>query len=162
MSETLPAAHADAVRTLTRHLDGLAEPWALTGSTSFALQGVPVEPDDVDVQTTEAGARAAETLLGEAVTEPVERVESERIRSSLGAARVGGVTVELIGGVEKRRAEGSWTEPPPIGELRRTVALGDCIVPVLPLAYEARAYERLGRKERAALLREHAEYTSDT
>ena len=97
----------------------------MTGSTSFALQGVPVEPDDIDVRTTEAGARAAETLLSEAVTEPVERVESERIRSSLGAARVDGVTVELIGGVEKHHADGSWTEPPPIGELRRTVALGD-------------------------------------
>ncbi len=158
MSATLPATHADAVRTLARQLDGLGEPWALTGSTSFALQGVLIKPDDVDVQTTAAGARAAETLLGGAVTEPVERVESERIRSSLGAARIGGVTVELIGGVEKRRADGSWTEPPPIGELRRTVALGDHTVPVLPLAYEARAYDRLGREERAALLREHAEY----
>lgn len=25
--------------------------WALTGSLSFALRGVPLEPDDVDVQT---------------------------------------------------------------------------------------------------------------
>lgn len=160
MSERLPAAHADAARALTRQLARLGEPWALTGSTSFALQGVPVEPDDIDVQTTEAGARAAETLLGEAVTEAVERVESERIRSSLGAARIGGVSVELIGGVKKRRADGSWTDPPPIGELRRTVALGEHTVPVLPLAYEARAYDRLDREERAVLLRERAEYHS--
>lgn len=128
----------------------------MIGSTNSVLQGVPVEPDDVDIQTTEAETRAAETLFGEAVTEPVERVGSERIRSSLGAARVGGVTVELIGGIERRRADGSWTEPPPIGDPRQTVALEDRTVPVLPLVYEARAYERLGKKERAGLFREHA------
>jgi hypothetical protein len=152
----LSSAHADAVVELVKIIDGLAEPWALTGSASFALQGVPVDPDDIDLQTTEAGARAVESRLGGAVTEPVECVESEEIRSYLGAARIAGVTVEVMGALQKRRADGNWTEPAPIVDLRRTVALGDVTVPVLSLAYEARAYERLGRTERAALLREHA------
>jgi hypothetical protein len=54
----------DGLRVAAVHaLDGLD--WALTGSTSFALRGVPVEPDDVDVRTTERGAyeaRACERL----------------------------------------------------------------------------------------------------
>ena len=32
--------------------------WVLTGSLAFALQGLPVEPRDVDVQTDQVGALA--------------------------------------------------------------------------------------------------------
>lgn len=74
----LSSAHTNAVVELVKIIDGLAGPWALTGSASFALQGVPVDPDDIGLQTTEAGARAVESRVGGAVTDPVECVGSRR------------------------------------------------------------------------------------
>ncbi|ERG88980.1 MAG: hypothetical protein J07HX5_01130 [halophilic archaeon J07HX5] len=161
MSDPLPPAHADAVSTLATALTDLTEPWALTGSTSFALQGIPVEPTDIDLQTTEAGARAVEARWNEAVTDPVSYVESDQVRSYFGAISLCGVAVEVMGALQKRDADGRWTEPPAIGELRQRVTVAGTSVPVLPLAYEANAYEQLGRTSRAALLRTHAHQRSE-
>lgn len=141
-----------------RLVETLADPpleWALTGSTSFALQGVPVEPNDVDVQTTESGAYEIEQRLAEHVVEPVSFQSSAGIRSHFGTLSIDGVTVEIMGAVQKRLADGTWEPPVDIEAHRQFVHFRDDHVPVLALGYEARAYEQLGRTERAQLLRDY-------
>lgn len=150
----LPEPHASVVRRLVDDLDGVT--WALTGSTSFALQGVPVDPDDVDVQTTAHGAYEIEARFADSVVEPVTRSSDDGIRSHFGVLSVDGLRVEVMGGLQKR-AGGAWEPPTDVTDHREYVTLGDRRVPVLSLAYEADAYERLGRTERAALLRDHAD-----
>ncbi len=61
-----------------------------------------------------------------------------------------------MGGVQRRAPRGEWESPVAVREHRRVVDFRDRAVPVLSLSYEARAYERLGRTERAATLRAHA------
>lgn len=153
--DRLTDRHAAA---LERFLAGVPDvDWALTGSTSFALQGVPLEPDDVDVQADAAGVRAMEDAFSEHVTDPVEFVESDRMRSYLGALELAGVEVELVGDLRKRDDEDEWEPPVDVTDHREFVAWRGYEVPVLSLDYEAEAYERLGRGERAALLREHVD-----
>lgn len=151
----LDGRYRAAIGTLATELDD-DEPWALTGSASFALQGVPVEPNDIDVQTTEAGAYAIESAFADRVVEPVSFSAADRITSHFGALELGGVRVEVMGAVRKRRPDGTWEPPVDVREHRRFVDLDGRSVPVLSLQYEAAAYERLGRDERAALLSEHA------
>jgi hypothetical protein len=143
---------------LERFLEGVPDvDWALTGSTSFALQSVPVEPDDVDVQTDGAGVRAIEESFSDAVAESIEYGDSDRMRSYLGALELEAVEVELVGELRKRDADGGWDKPVDVIDHREYIDWRDYEVPVLSLEYEATAYERLGREERAALLREHAD-----
>jgi hypothetical protein len=149
--------HLAAVETLSETLGDRGVTWALTGSASFALRGVPVEPDDVDVQTTEAGAYEIEAAFEERVVDPVSFSESEAIRSHFGALELDGVRVEIMGALQKRRPDGTWEPPVDVATHRTVVDVGGTAVPVLSLDYEAEAYERLGRTERAALLREHAD-----
>ncbi|MFC4438183.1 MULTISPECIES: nucleotidyltransferase domain-containing protein [Natrialbaceae] len=143
------------VKTLATALDDV--PWALTGSTSFALQGVPLTPNDVDVQTTEDGAYEIERRFAAQVVEPVSFAESASIRSHFGALEQDGVRVEIMGDVRKRRDGGTWGSPIELAEHHEFVTVDGVRVPVLSLEYEADAYEKLGRTERAALLREHAD-----
>ncbi len=150
---SLPDTHAAVVRRLVDRLDGVR--WALTGSTSFALQGVPVDPDDVDVQTTADDAYEVEARFADRVVDPVTRSSGDGIRSQFGVLSIEGVEVEVMGGLQKR-VNGAWTSPPDLTAHREYVTLDDRQVPVLSLSYEAEAYERLGRDERAALLRAHA------
>lgn len=154
----LPPEHAAAVRTLVDRLgaDPADPDWALTGSASFALQGVPVDPDDVDVQTDADGAYRIQSAFSDRVVDPVSHSEGDRIRSHYGELRIEGVAVEVMGGVETRSDDDAWTGPVDVAEHRRFASLDGRSVPVLSLSYEADAYERLGRDERAALLREHA------
>lgn len=145
------------VETLHERLDDRAVTWALTGSTSFALQGVPVTPNDVDVQTTADGAYEVADAFADRVVDPVSFSESEAIRSHFGALELDGVRVEVMGAVQKRRPDGTWEPPVDVADHRTVVDAGGVSVPALSLRYEANAYERLGRSERAALLADYAD-----
>nr|WP_247003564.1 hypothetical protein [Halosolutus gelatinilyticus] len=61
-----------------------------------------------------------------------------------------------MGALQKRRNDGTWEEPIDVTD-HRTVVDGVGI-PVLSLDYETRAYERLGRSERVALLSEYSDW----
>ncbi len=136
---------------LCQRLDGRV--WALTGSLGMALQGVPLTPHDVDLQTDAAGAYEIERRLAEFVTRPVQFSSTERVRSHFGAFLVHGVQVEVMGDIEKRRADGTWEPPPDLPHIIQYVTLEGLRVPVLDLEYEIAAYTLLGRLERAAFLR---------
>lgn len=147
-----PAQHAVLYR-LTTALADLPFAWAVAGSTGMALQGVPLDVHDIDLQTSAAGAYAiGERLAAFAVT-PVREKISPHIRSHLGAFVVDGLIVEVLGGVQKR-IDGVWEAPVDVDVHRRWVPLEGLTVPVLSLAYEEQAYRALGRIERADLLRD--------
>lgn len=152
----LPPGHADALDTFCSRLDGFDHPWAVTGSTSFALQGLAFEPDDIDVQTDRAGAHALEARLDAGWIEPIHWRVGDRVRSWFGRFELEGVQVEVMGDLE-RRVAGEWIGPIDVTEHRRTVTWRGRHVPVLELAYEARAYEQLGRTTRASQLRARLE-----
>lgn len=145
----------DALSILMDRLDGTEIVWALTGSLGHALQGVPLEAHDVDVQTDERGAYSIEDRLAGFVVRAVGLSSTDRIRSHFGAFSVGGVVVEVMGALQKRLPDGSWEPPVDVVSHRKYVTAAGRSVPVLDLAYEADAYEILGRTDRAALLRRH-------
>jgi aminoglycoside-2''-adenylyltransferase len=144
--------HLAALRELEARLRGSGVRWALTGSTSFALQGVPVEAHDIDVQTDAAGAYALAGRFAEAVTRPVAFSEAERMRSHFGALRLYGLTVEIMGDIAKRLPDGRWEEPVDLDAHTRFIQAHGLRLPVLALEYEAEAYRMLGRTQTAELL----------
>ncbi|HST89021.1 MAG TPA: hypothetical protein VLJ14_11635 [Ktedonobacterales bacterium] len=144
--------HLAALCEIEARLRGDGVRWAPTGSTSFALQGVPVEAHDIDVQTDAAGAYALAGRFAEAVTRPVAFSEAERIRSHFGAMRLYGVTVEIMGDIVKRLPDGRWEEPVNLNAHTRFVEAHGLRLPVLALEYEAQAYRTLGRVQTAELL----------
>ncbi len=95
----------DALLLISSRLDSTDVVWALTGSLGHALQGVPVEVHDIDLQTDESGAYAVERSLSEYAVRPVAHSQGERIRSHFGVFEVRGVRVEVMGALQKRPAE---------------------------------------------------------
>lgn len=152
----LDERYLEALETLSTTLEGRSVTWALTGSTSFVLQGVPLTPNDIDVQTTEDGAYVIEESFAAQIIEPMSFTDSETIRSHFGVLELSGVRVDVMGAVQKRQTDGTWESPVDITDHRTVVDLGEIRIPVLCLEYESEAYERLGRSERATLLAEYA------
>lgn len=154
---SLDRSYLGVLRTLSSALESRSVPWALTGSASFALQGVPLSPNDIDVQTTEAGAYEIAETFPDRVVEPVSFSEAESIRSHFGVLDFDGIRVEAMGAVQKRQPDGTWEHPVDVTDHRTFVDADGTRIPVFPLRYEAEAYEQLGRSERASLLAEYAE-----
>ena len=149
--------HLDVLRIVHDQLRGSAAVWALTGSLGMALQGMPLTPHDVDLQTDPDGAYEIERRLAAWMVRPVAFLESERIRSHLGQARILEVPVEIMGGIQKRLPDGTWEAPVPVGAHRLVVSIEGMTVPVLSLEYEREAYLKLGRLERAEQIRRFLE-----
>jgi hypothetical protein len=150
----LPDAHRDALAVICARLPLATVDWALTGSAGHRLQGVDVPVRDIDVQTDADGARAVGEALAEYVVEAPRPRTSPLIRSVFGRFLVAGVEVELMGGMCHRRSpDAPWGPPVDPADHRRIVHYAGFDVPVLDLAYEADAYDLMGRHERAALLR---------
>jgi hypothetical protein len=75
------------------------------------------------------------------------------MRSHLGALLIDGIEVEIMGDIQKRLEDGSWESPVDLNSHRRFVNFEGMQVPVLSLEYEAQAYQKMGRLERAEMLR---------
>jgi len=146
-------AHHSVLRKIYARLHPTDVNWAITGSLDFALQGVPVEPHDIDIQTDEAGAYEMERLFSEFVVRKVAISTSERIRSHFGALEIDGIQVEIMGDIQKRLPDGSWEGPVDLERHQRFVEVAGMRVPVLSLEYEVQAYLTLGRVEKAEMLR---------
>ena len=155
-AKMIPQTHLKVLRKLYERLKDSDVDWAVTGSLGFALQGVPVEPHDIDIQTDREGAYKIEHLFSEFVVRPVKFRESERIRSHFGALRIDGIEVEIMGDLQKK-VEGEWEQPVDVRRYRRFVEIEGMKIPVLDLEYEYRAYLKLGRVEKAEMLRRFLE-----
>ena len=130
---------------------GKAVCWGLTGSTSFAIQGMDFEPHDIDIQTDEPTAYILGDLLKDYVVQPVSYRGNERIRSHFGKFLAEGMEIEVRGDIQKKSGE-EWENSIPLRSVLDFVDWKGYKLPVLRLPYEAEAYRKLGRLEKAAAI----------
>ena len=80
----IDTSYSKAMRRIYKSLQDRPVNWVVTGSFSFALQGVPVTPRDIDLQTDLGGALAIEQLLSKYVVQKVKFSTDDKIRSHFG------------------------------------------------------------------------------
>jgi len=114
---------------------------------------MPVEVHDIDIQTDKAGAYEIERRFSECVVRKVSFSSAERIRSHFGALMIDGIKVEIMGDIQKKLEDGTWENPVDLKCHKRVAKVRGMQAPVLSLEYEYRAYLRLGRTDKAELLR---------
>ena len=147
-------SHLSVLRRIHSRLTEAGVNWVVTAGVNLALQGLRVEPDDIDIQTDEAGAYEIERRLSEFVTKKVAFSSTEKIRSHFGTLMIDGIDVEIMGDLQKRLDDGTWEPPLDLNRHKRFVEAGGMRIPVLSLEYEYEAYLKLGRTEKAKILEE--------
>ena len=150
----IDARYINVLSKIYRKLEKKPVNWVVTGSLGFALQGLPVRPNDIDIQTDETGAYEVERLFVQRVTEPVKVREEKKMRSHFGVLNIDGVRVEIMGDIRKKTETGDWGDPVELDRFKEYVEISGMRVPVLSLSYEYRAYLALGRVEKAMMLKE--------
>ncbi len=143
---------------LAEKLESSKTSWAITGSTSLALQGIDLVPNDVDILTDEAGAYTIANLFSEQVVSPVSFKRSPRYESHFGRLEVEGVTIEIMGNLRVFRG-GQWS-PIMTPQTRKVeiIEVENQKVPVISLASQKDSgylKERLGKTRSIFPRQEH-------
>lgn len=149
----IPYLYLQTLRKIVTSLKDSSTIWAVTGSVGMALQGMPLEVHDIDIQTDKDGAYAIERVFIDYSVTPVRYLESDRIRSHLGKLEMDGIQVEIMGDIQKRLENQAWEEPVNVNSYRKWLEIDAIQIPVLSLDYEYQAYLRMGRTEKAEMLR---------
>ena len=145
--------HLNTLRKIYTRLEDNKVNWVITGSLGMALQGMTVDVHDIDIQTDKDGAYEIERRFSEYIVKPVSYIISERIRSHLGELEIDGIKVEIMGDIQKRSEDQVWEDPVKVELYKCWIGINGIQIPVLSLEYEYQAYLKLGRIERAEMLR---------
>ncbi|MCJ7434473.1 MAG: hypothetical protein MUO77_13385 [Anaerolineales bacterium] len=149
----LPEQHAQVLSLLVEKINPAEYLWVLTGSASLRLQGVDIPVNDLDLQTDEKSVYLLEEKLAEFMKVSVHIWESEHTLSHHGQAKISNLQVELLGDICHRHPDGTWETPLDIEINRVWVEWRELKIPVIPLAHEAIAYKKMGRSQKAELIR---------
>jgi len=155
MAETMsvPQPLLAVLRTIAQQLHGTSITWAVTGSCSLALQGLPVTVHDIDLRTTAHDAYALEALFPSYQERPVNFASTDTVQSHFGALEINGIQVEILGEMQHRLPDGTWEPIVDMNRFKVWVALDDIELPVMSLAFLYQAYQLLGRADKVALLK---------
>ena len=120
--------------------------WVLVGSASLALQGMEINPKDIDILTNKKGAFEIDELPKEYEVEPVEYRKSELFQSFLGEFVILNMKVDVMGSL-KERFDNEWVDLSPRLLSPKIIEIRGMTVPVSSLHEQQRANERLGREK---------------
>lgn len=149
----LPEQHLKVLIKIYDKLNGTNINWVITGSTAFAIQGIPLIPNDIDIQTDKDGAYQIEECFKEFIVRKVCLSSNGKISSHFGCLEINGVKVEIMGDMQKNIND-TWEEPVDLEKYKTYITLQNMKLPILNLEYECEAYMKMGRIEKAMMLKE--------
>lgn len=138
----------EVLRIISKKLGGKNINWCLVGSTNLALQGIEIEPNDIDIITDKQGAYEIGELLREYETRPVQYQEVGTFAGYKGKFKINNIEIEVIGELKIKNVYKSI-----VGHIIM-VKIDSLVLPCMELKSEYEAYTRLGRKEKAELIRQ--------
>ena len=159
MKKHLRTRHNKLLEVLIRISNDLEKnniPWVLVGSLSLYLQGVNIEPEDIDILTTREGALKLNALWDKFKIKSVSFSETSSFRSYYGRFEIDGILVEVMGELEQRMND-EW-----VSLMNRLInpviiTIAGARIPVSPLEDQLASYEKSNREKdiiRAEKIRE--------
>ncbi|MBD3362771.1 hypothetical protein GF362_03560 [Candidatus Dojkabacteria bacterium] len=144
----LPKKHTKVLKFIAEKLNNTNINWIVVGSTNLAMQGVDIEPNDIDILTDKKGAFEIEKILQDFVTKPVKYSENKKFRSYYGILKIEDIEIEIMGDLVNKKAIGDlWNETRGfVGKIYFNL-IGTKI-PVNTLEKELSAYKKIGREKK--------------
>ena len=152
----IPEKHFEVLKFLKEKFSNQDLNWALTGSTSFAIQGLDFKPNDIDLQTDKASAYKIGQILTDHTVREVKFSSNGKIKSHFGKFKIQGLEVEVMGDLQKKY-QGEWTSAPDIQKNTKKAEYKGEKFPVFKLEYEIEGYRKIGRAEKSEKIRKNAE-----
>ena len=154
--------YLDVIKTLYSKLYNSDIVWVIGGSLALKIEGLDVEPRDIDLFTNKEGAYRIEELFAEFLTRKVTFSTKDNVRSHFGALNINGIEVEIIGFIEFQDEDGTWYGGRKLEDVRNFFELDDMEIPLMKLESQLRGYKRIGRKERIDIIEDWLRSNSST
>ncbi|MGN6796386.1 MAG: nucleotidyltransferase domain-containing protein [Streptosporangiaceae bacterium] len=127
--------------------------WAVGGSASLALHGLPVDPRDLDLLVDHVAAAELVYELRDVVVSDEARWDRGDVRAVRRAlAVVHGIEVEILEGAEAVGPTGDVVVATPDLDRVDRIIVSDRPIPVLPLPVMQVLLDATGKRERAAMV----------
>ncbi len=151
----IPKDFLIALKMLYRELHNTDIDWVVTGSLGLAIKGIPVQPQDIDIQTDGDGLKRIVRLFSHALTQEPSILETAHTRSVIATLVIEGVPVDIMGDVQHRDEDGFWDDPPNLSMNRIYLQVADMRIPTFTLDFEEEVYRSIGRKDKAELIAQY-------
>jgi hypothetical protein len=141
----------DAVRTVFSRLDGSGILWCLAGSVNMQLQGIQVEPHDLDVVIQHKDMEKVRALFSGYSASPVREKKTLYGKPAWWEveAYVSGVKVHFVGGDEDDIYVGKL-----IAGMTTKVSIDEIKVPCFTLEAEMKSYLETNREHKAKIIKD--------
>jgi len=113
--------------------------WILIGSSSLALNGVDVLPNDIDILTDKKGALKSNKIFEEFMIKKVEWSETKVYKSYFGKFIINNSRVEIMGDLWVNN-QGKWKSLAPRLENPPIMSIEDFRIPITRLADHLETY----------------------
>jgi hypothetical protein len=133
-------------------LDSLNIKWAITGSMSHKVQGVNVLPRDIDIITTQCGAKKISILLDIYSIKVLKYRESERIRSYFSVFEYKNIEFDVFAEIENKVSDTFKMYHNYWEQNIIKIEINDRDIPFLALEYDMEVYKNLNMGKRVLLI----------
>ena len=144
------------LKIVAQKLEQAKVAWVLIGSTSLALQGVAIEPKDIDILTDKRSALKINQLFKKYQVRLVVFSQTDLFQSFFGEFKIKGIKIEVMGEL-KEMIKNDWQDQSYRLKNPSLIELEGTKIPVSSLKDQLRAYQFLGRPkdgERVRLIKQ--------
>ena len=143
----------NALKILYQKVDPNKTHWVLVGSSSLILQGVDVPvTNDIDIMARAVDCPEISNLLADyVISSPTGIIEGETTRCDYSAYNIDGVNLDLVGDIQNKLPDGSWSEIRNLDNYE-TLNIGGMKLRVLSLYEEMRGYAAGGREDKVSAI----------
>ncbi|HEV2601767.1 MAG TPA: hypothetical protein VGT41_05765 [Candidatus Babeliales bacterium] len=115
-------------------------------SSALALQGLDIEPVDIDIMTDEYGLLKINSALHDYKISLSGNAPSDIFDSTMSRFCISCCSVEIMSNFKiKSRLDGQWYDTHHFLQCRNMIVIGDQKIPVLPLLQLIEMYKLMGR-----------------
>jgi len=141
---------SDAIKIIRERLDDNQIKWALVGSANMKLQGMEVEPRDLDIVVQYKDLQKASSIFSDYSASAVKELESLSGKPAWEVnARINGAEVHFIAGEERDVYVSKL-----LANQITYIKLDDVDIPCFTLEAESQAYMETNRGHKARLIQE--------
>ncbi len=150
---------SEALRIIARKLENQNINWVIITSCSLALQGLKIEPKDIDIITDDAGISKINHLLYEFKLDLLNNTPSDIFDSTMSKFLINNCRIEVMCNFKvKSLIDNQWYSMDKLLEESDIIETEDIKLPVLPLSRSIELYNLMGRGKDILKVQEIEQY----